>query len=173
MGQMRSFLVLMLLILPLYPFQAERDTIEASDTVMVSPLSGLRSINLLPSAEGRGPFYFQVDGDSASEKVSYFGSNLADYICNVKPARIKISQYRSLKTTQSGLLIGGCVLTAIGTFFTSQSGSVSPTMLIGLGTLSFSWIPGYVAVEKVPEAVDLYNRSLTRERELSSSLSIR
>lgn len=119
------------------------------------------------SGEGRGPFYFQVDGDSAKEKVSYFGNNLADYICNVQPARIKIGQYRSLKTTQSGLFIGGCILTAIGTFFTSQSGAVSPTMLIGLGTLSFSWIPGYIATGKVPEAVDLYNRSI------HSSLSAR
>jgi len=164
---MKSLVLFLVLCIPLYPFQAEKDTVEASDTVTVNPLSGLRSINLLQTGEGRGPFYFQVDGDSAKEKVSYFGNNLADYICNVQPARIKIGQYRSLKTTQSGLFIGGCILTAIGTFFTSQSGAVSPTMLIGLGTLSFSWIPGYIATGKVPEAVDLYNRSI------HSSLSAR
>ncbi|MBL8027142.1 MAG: hypothetical protein JNL74_12060, partial [Fibrobacteres bacterium] len=103
-----------------FSYQAQRDTLEPTDSISVSPLSGLRYINLLVNSNSSSTFLFQVDGDSSVEKVSYFGNNLANYVCNVESAKKKISEYKTLRFAQTGLLISGIVLTAIGTTFTIQ-----------------------------------------------------
>jgi hypothetical protein len=164
---MKTVVLLFIMISFAFSSQAQRDTVEASDSIVVNPLNGLRYINLIVKSESGSSFVFQVDGDTTTEKVSYFGNNLADYVSNVASAKKKISEYRTLRVTQTGLLVSGIILTALGTTFTIQDGEVSPTILFGIGTAAFSWIPAYLTQNKISEAVGSYNETLQRHQKVS------
>lgn len=153
--------------------QAERDSAEATDKLDIQPLKGLRPIDLciekdvfeqlgMREKQGGDAYYFKVDGDSEFIKVSYFGDNLSDYVINVEPSYKTLKSYRNLKATHAGMLYGGLALTILGGLISYSDKDLSPTLLVGVGTASLSWIPSYFSSSKIPEAIGKYNESVSQ-----------
>lgn len=162
--------------------QAERDVPDATDSLKIHPLTGLHYINLALESEafeelgitGKKPgdnYYFRVEGDSELTKVSYFGTNLSEYVTNVEPSYKLLNEYRNLRMTYSGMLYGGLLVTLLGGVFSAMDNSLSPTLFVGIGIFSLSWIPNYFSKNKIPEAVGIYNKAIQSHQDMQQPIT--
>jgi len=152
--------------------QAERDTAEATDNLNLEPLRGMTYIDLTTeedvfSQKGikqkpkSNQYYFRVDRDIRYTKVTYFGDNLAEYVYDVDPAYQIMLSYRNCKMGFSGLFFGGLGLSALGAIVSLAGGEgISPILFVGFGFTLISWVPNYLAHDKIPEAVGIYNEKI-------------
>jgi hypothetical protein len=162
-----------LLVSFLFAEQAAREKPDATDNVEIHPLSGLHYMELsvekdvfeqkgITDKKASDDFYFRVEGEEDYTKVSYFGTNLSEYLTNVEPAYDLMSSYRNLKMAHSGLFWGGIALSALGASFYFSNKEISPVLFVGVGSFSLSWIPNMFSQSKIPEAVGTYNESIQK-----------
>ncbi len=159
--------------------QADRERPDSTDIFEINPLSGLHYIELtiekdvfiqkkITNKKPSDDFYFRVEGDDDFTKVSYFGNNLSDYVTNIEPAYNIMKSYRNLKLAENGLFWGGLLMVTAGTAMFLSSKEVSPLIFIGIGSSSISWIPNYFSNDKIPQAIDVYNQSITKYQALNN-----
>ena len=181
---MIKYILLAFLVSFSYSQQADRERPDSTDLLEINPLSGLHYIELTIEKDvfiqkqitDKSPsdnFYFRVEGDDDYAKVSYFGNNLSDYVTNIEPAYNIMKSYRNLKITENSLFWGGLLMVTAGAAMYLSSKEVSPIIFIGIGSSSISWIPNYFSNDKIPQAIDVYNKSITKYQALNNGVSLK